>query len=160
MSLRTNSNETLIRMTQEHWIKYVLPAFVYIVLTAMSLGLFFFSGWTAYHSEATALIAYLLALFLFFFAHHWFFMRLLGESMTHIVVTNYRVIRIHERFFSSERMTEYAFEKMKTVEAHKKGLLQTILRYGSIRFESGSDVKLVPHPNSIAKDIEQAMGML
>lgn len=158
-SASSGNGERMIRSVSEHWIKYVFPVFLYSVLLAVSMFLFVFAGMTAHHSMWLSHASFVGALLLFLIAHHWFFTRLLGESMTHIVITNHRVVRIHESLFLREEMSEYAFDKMKTVEANKKGILQNILRYGSLTFETGPDVCLVPHPNSVAKDIEQAMGL-
>lgn len=154
-----SNGEKVIRIVGEHWIKYVFPVFVYAVLAAVSLLLFVLAGLTAHHSMWLSHTSFIAALLLFLVAHHWFFTQLLSETMTHIVVTTHRVIWIHESLFYREQIAEYAFDKMKTVEAKKEGLLQNVLRYGSLKFESGADVRLVPHPNSVAKAIEQAMGL-
>jgi hypothetical protein len=158
MNAHQSAGEKLIRISPEHWIKYVFPAFVYLVLMVACISIFLFAGWVTYHQPQLSYVIYLGAFLLFFVVHHWFFIWLLGETMTHIVVTNQRVVHMHESLFTSEKMSEYAFEKMKTVGSYKKGFLQTLFRYGSIRFESGNDIKLVPHPGSIVKEIEQAMG--
>lgn len=155
----STNGERLITIRSQHWIKYVLPAFVYIVLIAMSILLFVLAGRTAHHSMWLSHLAFVAALILFLGTHHWFFLVLLSESSAHIIVTSHRVIMMQERILLHEEMTEYAFDKMKTVSSHKNGLLQTILRYGSLRFESGPDVRYVPHPNRVARDIEQAMGL-
>ncbi len=151
--------ERLIRVTNEHWVKYFFTVFLVILLLGTSVLTFVLAGYMAFHNDALSLPLSLGALTLFLFAFHWFFFTLLNESMAHVVVTNHRVVRIHERMFREELITEYAFEKMKTVQANYRGILQTILRYGSIKFESGPPIQYVPHPGSIAKDIEQAMGM-
>jgi hypothetical protein len=151
--------EKIIRIVSEHWIKYVFPAFLYVVLTGFSILLFILAGLTVHHSMWLSHLSFIAAFMVFLIAHHWFFTKLLGETMTHIVITNRRVVWIHESLFFREQMVEYAFEKMKTVAANKQGLLQNILRYGSLKFESGADVRLVPHPNRVAKDIDQAMGL-
>jgi len=155
----TRNGEKIIRTVGEHWIKYVFPVFVFIFLLGISVLLFLLAGLTAHHSMWLSHVSFLLALGLFFITHHWFFVMLLSESVTRIVVTNHRIVRLRERLFFEEEMLEVSFEKMKTVEAQKHGLLQNILRYGTLRFETGTKIPLVPHPNNIAKDIEQAMGL-
>ncbi len=132
--------EKLLYLTDEHWVKYVPVTLVYLALTSISLLLF-------------------AALLLFLFTHHWFFVMLLSEASSCIIVTNHRVIRLHDVLFIREEMHEFAFEKMKTVEARKRGLLQNIFRYGSLKFESGAQITQVPHPNRVARAVEQAMGL-
>lgn len=153
------AGETLIRIVSEHWIKYLFPFFVAAALLGVSLLLFVLAGLSAHHYLWLSHATFVAALALFLITHHWFFLMLLGESMTHIVVTNRRVLRLRERVFLREEMLEVSYDKMKTVEASKRGLLQTILRYGSLHFEGDKTIiTLVPHPNSVARDIEQAMG--
>lgn len=156
----SDKGEKLIRIVNQHWIKYVFPAFVYLMLFTVSMLLFVLAGVTAHHSMWLSHITFAIALILFLGTHHWFFLVLLCESASHIMVTNNRVIWMHDRLFLDEQMSEYAFHKMKSVDATKKGMLQTVLRYGSLRFENGAKIPLVPHPNRIAKDIEQAMGLI
>jgi hypothetical protein len=152
--------EELIRMSSEHWMKYVRPLFVYFLLCGMSLLLFVLAGVTAYHQIWISYATFLAALLVFMFAHHWLFVLVLGESMSHILVTNHRLIRIHESLFRDGEILEVSFDKMKTVEAKTHGLLQSLLRYGTLKFESGAKLSYVPHPGSVARDIEQAMGRL
>lgn len=152
--------ESLVALIHDHWIKYVVPVTVYVLLGAASVVLFLFAGWTAYHYIGLTDVAFLVALFLLLMAHHWFFAMLLSESNECIVVTDKRVIHMQTRLFFYEDINEIAFDKMKTVEARKKGLLQNVLRYGSLVFEKGFEVRRVPHPNRVAKHIEQAMGRL
>ncbi len=155
----SSADERVIRVTGQHWFRYVAPAFVYAVVTAMSVVLFLSAGFTAYHVAWLSYLTYVAALLVFFFTHHWFFVTILGEAHARVVVTNRRVIWMHVRLFAGEEMREYAFEKMKTVEARTHGILQAVLRFGTIEFESGPGIPLVPHPASVAKDIEQAMGL-
>lgn len=154
-----HSGEKLIRIVSEHWIKYVFPIFIAIALLSVSFLLFVLAGLTAHHYVWLSHVSFIAALLLFLITHHWFFLMLLGESTTHIIVTNHRVMRLRERVFFREERLEVSFDKMKTVEASKHGLLQTILRYGNLQFEGEkSIIPLVPHPSSVARDIEQAMG--
>jgi len=155
----SSSNEKLIGIVSQHWIKYLFPVFLYVILLSVSILLFVLAGITAHHTMWLSHTAFIIALLLFLFTHHWFFIMLLCESSSHIVITDHRVVWLHDRLFIDEHMMEYAYEKMKTVEASKHGLLQTILRYGSLKFEGGTGIPLVPHPNRVIKDIEQAMGL-
>ncbi|OGJ56952.1 hypothetical protein A3H22_04455 [Candidatus Peribacteria bacterium RIFCSPLOWO2_12_FULL_55_15] len=155
----STNGEKLIRIVNQHWIKYVIPVFIYVVLLSVCLLLFILAGMTTHHSMWISHLSFVVALICFLVTHHWFFLTLVCESATHVVVTNHRVVWMHDLLFVDEQMMEYAFDKMNTVEARKHGVLQTILRYGTLQFESGTDVPLVPHPNSVIKDIEQAMGL-
>ena len=106
-------------------------------------------------------IAFIPAVLLMLVAHHWFFVMVLSEVADCIIVTDKRLIQLKIRLLQHDAMVEVSFEKMKMVEASKVGLLQNILNYGTLHFEGAkAAIKLVPHPNSVARDIEQAMGRM
>lgn len=151
--------EKLILILHEHWVKYVRLILVYILLLVSSVVLFYFAGVSAYHVEWLSQGLLLFAVFLFLFNHHWFFMSVLSQAENHILITSRRVIWIRNRLFIDEEMLEYAFDKMKFVESKKTTILQYIFQYGTLEFESGKPIPYVPHPNSVVRDIEQAMGM-
>lgn len=154
------TGEHLILIMHEHWVKYVRLVLIYVLLLLSSMLFFYLAGLVAFHDGWLAQILLLLALFLFLFNHHWFFMAVLSQAENHVIITNSRVIWIRHRLFFDEEMLEYAFSKMKSVEAKKTTLLQYIFQYGTIKFEAGSPVTYVPHPNAAVRTIEQAMGML
>jgi hypothetical protein len=156
--LDTKNGERLLMIVDEHWIKYVFPAFVYISLTGVSLFLFSLAGYNAFHSPWISWTLFIVALGLLLVVHHWFFFRLLSEAVDCIIITNQRSIQFETTLLLHDVMRENSFDKMRTVEAYKEGLLQNVLNYGTVRFQGGTDIALVPHPNSVAKDIEQAMG--
>ena len=153
-------NERLLSVSHEHWIKYVFPSFLYVVLMGASVLLFYFAALTTPSVLGVSLFLFTLALLLLFVTHHWFFWFLLAESQAHIIVTNKRVIHIHESLLWREEMVEVSFEKMKTVEAHKKNIFQSVLNYGTLQFEPMVKFRLVSHPGTLARQIEQAMGMI
>jgi predicted neutral ceramidase superfamily lipid hydrolase len=152
-------DERVLLITDEHWIKYVLPCTVYCFLLSISLLLFFLSLSGVFPPfESLSLIIFLAAFLLFSFAHHWFFLWLLSEAADSIIITNCRSIHFHTHLFFYSDMRENSFDKMRTVEAVKHGFLQNVLNYGTLRFQGGDDISLVPHPQSVARAIEQAMG--
>lgn len=159
MAHSSSGPERLIIVIHEHWVRYIRLAFVYVLLLMVSFLFFYLSGLAAYHYEILSESLFVLALLLFFLDHHWFFMAALSQAENHVMVTTDRVIWIRHRLFFQEEMMEYAFDKMKTVEAHKTNILQYILQYGTLKFESGPPVLYVPHPNNVVRKIEQAMGM-
>ncbi|OGJ62940.1 hypothetical protein A3C37_05580 [Candidatus Peribacteria bacterium RIFCSPHIGHO2_02_FULL_53_20] len=161
MHASPSNGEQLIRIANEHWIKYVMPIFVFLILIAVSLLLFFLAGMSAYHVMWISHIAFIPAVLLMLVAHHWFFVMVLSEVADCIIVTDKRLIQLKIRLLQHDAMVEVSFEKMKMVEASKVGLLQNILNYGTLHFEGAkAAIKLVPHPNSVARDIEQAMGRM
>ncbi len=157
--LQNSKGEHVVWITKEHWIKYVRPCFIYALLMGISFLLFSLAQAGNANQVALSYVFFFCAIALILFTHHWFFWLLLGEMQARIIVTNKRVISIHERLFLRDDMIEIAFEKMKTVEAHKTSFVQNLLRYGTLQFETGAKITLVPHPNDAAKKIQQAMGL-
>ncbi len=155
-----STGETLIVAINDHWIKFVVPVCIYMLLAGISVVLFLLAGATAYHYAWFTSGVYLVALLLFLVTHHWFFAMLLSEANERILVTDKRVIHRQMRLFVYDDINEFSFDKMKTVEARKKGFLQNVLQYGSLVFEKSFEIKLVPHPDRVARQIEQAMGRL
>lgn len=153
-----DDGERLICIIHEHWIKYVFPIFVYTTLMGVSLLLFLFAGLSVHHNMWLSHVTFIAAFLLMLLTHHWFFRRLLGEAIDCIVITSQRSIHFETQLLFHDEMRENSFDKMRTVEASKEGLLQNIFHYGTIRLQGGVDIHLVPHPHRIAKDIEQAMG--
>lgn len=152
-------NEHLLLISDEHWIKYVFPLIVYAILTAAGLALsvgFFFAALDG----QVSMLAFSIGLLLLTCTHHWFFWFLLAESQVDIIVTSKRVVYAHAGLLWDEDIVEVAFEKMKTVEAHKKSLLQSVLNYGTLNFEKKAQIARVPHPGTVARIIQQAIGMI
>ncbi len=150
--------EHVVRVTDEHWVKYVAPVLISILLFAIAFLLFVLAGITAHHYALLSGTAYIAALLLFLITHHWFFMVLLSESLDKIIITNRRLMRVQYRLIFHEDILEVSFEKMKTVEARKRGFIQNLLHYGTLYFETKlAAVPLVPHPNRIAKVIQEVM---
>jgi hypothetical protein len=159
MANKNANGESLVLIVHEHWVKYVRPSLVYILLLSVNALLFYLAGLSAYHYNILTQWTLIAAILLLLITHHWFFMAILSQAENHIIVTSNRVIWIRHRLFFDEEMHEYAFEKMKTVEARKKNFIEYLFQYGTIEFESGAPITFVPHPNSVARAIEQAMGM-
>lgn len=159
MSIRHPSGEHLVRVAAGHWIIYVFPYFLFAVLLGISLLLLGLAATAALQGFALAAPTFWAGMLLLLAVQHWFFLYLMSDSLGYILVTSRRVIVISTKLLVQETMQEISFEKMKTVSATKKGLLQNVLMYGTLTFEGGTSVPYVAHPNSVVKDIQQAMGM-
>ena len=153
-------NENLIAVSPEHWIKYFFPTFIYIVLMAGGLSLFYAAILNASTDAGTFYTLFIVSISLVFITHHWFFWFILAESQAHIIVTSRRVVHVHEVLLFHEEMVKVSFERVKTVEVHKDNILQSVLNYGTLVFEGRGAIQRVPHPGTIARQIEQAMGMI
>lgn len=150
--------ERVVKVTDEHWVKYVVPVLISSFLFAIAFFLFFLAGFTAHHYAWLSRFAYIAGLILLLLTHHWLFMVLLSESLDKIIITNRRLLRVQYRLIFHEDILEISFDKMKTVDARKHGLIQNLLHYGTLYFETKlASVPLIPHPNRIAKIIQEAI---
>lgn len=154
----SNSGEHVVMVTDQHWIKYVVPMTIATFLFITVFLLFVLAGISAHHYMWLSHVTFMVALVLFLFALHWFFMVLLSEALDRILITNKRLIRTQYSLLFREDILEISFEKMKTVDSQKKGILQNILHYGTLFFESKlASIPMVPHPNRVAKTIQEIM---
>lgn len=152
------NGERVLAVTDEHWIKYVAPVMMALALFIISLVLFIIAGVTAHHTPWLSQSAFVSGVCLIFFTLHWFFMMLLSESLDRIIITNRRLMRVQYRLIFDEDILEISFQKTKTVDARKHGFVQNILHYGTLHFETKlATIYNVPHPNRIAKIIQDAM---
>ncbi len=151
-------SEQLLLQSSEHWIKYVLPTFVALILTGMGIVLVW-SAVVAANIADGSLLIFCIGLGVLTAVFHWYFWFLLAEFPVDIIVTNKRVIYVHSGLLWGEDLVEIAFDKLKAVQAHKKNLFQSIFNYGTLDFEGKVKIKRVPHPGTVARVIQQAMGM-
>lgn len=154
----SQKGEHVVYLTDEHWVKLIVPVLVSVFLFAISFLLFILAGITAHHSMWLSHGTYVIALLLFLATMHWFFMMILSENLECIVITNRRLMRFRYKMIFDEDILEVSFEKMKTVDVSKHGLIQNLFHYGTLYFETKlASIPLVPHPNHVAKIIQDAM---
>ncbi|PIQ76004.1 hypothetical protein COU78_03520 [Candidatus Peregrinibacteria bacterium CG10_big_fil_rev_8_21_14_0_10_49_24] len=166
MSPRTPEGERLIDIFSTHWIKYVVPVVLYVLLTGTSILLFSIAGMSAHTAEGFSHVAFFIALILILIVHHWFFHSIMSEGMVDIFITNKRIISMRDRLFFCEDMHEVNIERIRAVEAQEHGILQNIFRYGNLWFDTGGSgmdksatIELVPHPHRRAKTIMSMLEM-
>ncbi len=154
-----SSNERLIRISGEHWIKYVFPTFLWFALSSVAVFFFYLSAFTDRYPAEVSILILLISFGFFWCVHHWYFWLLLAESESRIIITSKRVLHIRTGLLWDEETVEIAFDKMKTVEMHKTTFLQSILNYGTLQFEPFK-INRVPHPGTMVRLIQQSMGMI
>jgi uncharacterized membrane protein YdbT with pleckstrin-like domain len=166
MAITPFHDEKLIDAFSTHWIKYVMPVVLFLLLGGSAVLFFFFSGMSSHHSMWLSHGTYLVALLLFSIAHHWFFHKILSEGMDDVIITNKRLIFLDAHLLFRDDMHEVSLDRIRALEARKRGFVQNILRYGSIWFDTGgSEIKsgriipLVPHPHSKVKLITDLLEM-
>ncbi len=151
--------ERLIGIVQEHWVKYVNPFLIISILLALSMLLFYLAGESAYHEENVSTSLFFAGLLFLLFAHHAFFHRILSEKLDQVIITSKRIIQLKTRLFLEDDIIEIPLDKVRAVRADKRGVLQNLLRYGSISLDANEAITRIPHPQRIAKEISMALEM-
>lgn len=161
------SNEQLVAALSTHWVKYVFPSFVFCMLLAANMAIVYASRVVAQAYPEVSMAFIFLNTITLFFLHHWLFHKLLSEAMEDIIITNKRVIWIEESLYCCDNMRQIPLDKIQGVEAEEHGILQTVLGYGTLWFDTGGTItkdsnatmKLVPHPHRLARDINQLLNL-
>lgn len=155
------SNEQLRLVIDDHWIVTILPILFTLLLTGAGLLLLALAGWAEAQSMWLWPWFFLLGSTLLLIAVHWFFFFMIGRQLSRVLITDRRIIQFDDVLIFREDLLEISFERMKSVEARKHGVLQYALNYGSLLFEGGGKGRIdyVPHPGTAAREIVQAMGM-
>lgn len=150
--------ERLVAVAHGHWIRFVGPCLLASALLGISALLYVLAGISAHHYMWLSHVTLLAGMLIFTFTVHWFFMFLLGNALDCILITNKRLLWMQYSPLFREDILEISFEKMKTVDVRKVGLLQNLLRYGTLYFETKlASVPYVAHPNNVAKIIQETM---
>lgn len=155
------ASEELIMAISTHWIKYVMPTVIFIIIMSSSITFFILASVIARQSAFIAILVLFTGMILMYLVLHWYFHKLLSEAMEDIIITTKRVIWIREALFQIDEMRQIPLKNIQGVETQKHGIVQTILHYGSLWFDTGGTITtdenaimtLVPHPNNVAKEI-------
>ena len=159
--MNASSQERLLRVTDEHWITYVFPLLCTLAVSVAGILLLLLAGYASTILHWVWPWTFLAGTALFLASLHAFFFFCIGKSLSLIVITDRRIVCFDDILIVREDLTDVSFDRMKSVEARKHGVLQYALNYGSLLFEGGGKGRIdyVPHPSSMARDIVQAMGM-
>ena len=158
---KPEASEELIMAISTHWIKYVLPTVIFVIIMSASITFFILAGVIVNQSAFVAMLIVFSGMILMYLVLHWYFHRLLSEAMEDIIITTKRVIWIRESLFQVDEMRQIPLKNIQGVETQKHGILQTVLHYGSLWFDTGGTITTdqnaimnqVPHPNRVAREI-------
>ena len=160
------TDEYLVYAISEHWIKYAVPVVLYAVLTPLSIGMLALAGATAHRNDVVSFSSHFIGLAMLLLTHHWFFHRILSESIIDIIVTTKRIIYLEDSLFLSYTKHDIALERIRAVEARENGIVQNILSYGDLWFDTGGSditggtvIHYVPHPHTQEKQIMKLLEM-
>ncbi|MBI3336266.1 hypothetical protein HYZ98_01720 [Candidatus Peregrinibacteria bacterium] len=158
-------DETIVDVFSTHWVKYIGPILLYLLLFTTGILLFYLAILNAHHSMWISHYTFISALLIGLLGHHWFFHRLMSEGTVDIIITNRRFIHFKDILWFQDDMNEVPFGTIRAVEAHKRGVIQNLFRYGSLSFDRGSAIghdriiPFVPHPQQKAREIMSILHM-
>jgi|GEM_PF-2835170 len=158
-------NEKLVEAVSTHWMKYVLPFALMLLLVSVAIVVIALPTLFFNQLQVGVYTPFFSGLILLTLIVHWGFHRLLNESMIDVIITNRRVIYLQSSPLINDVMREFHMERMRAVEGRKVGLLQNIFDYGSLSVntegsgfhEEQSIVQFMPHPNRYSQKIIVAM---
>lgn len=167
-SSRAGDNEVLLWHTSRHFVRYIAPVTVAVLLSVVATLLFWMSVASRDASLAAAQAFCLAAVGVLAVLNHLFFHYVLSESICDIILTKKRVVYITHRLWLSDLMHDIALHQVKAVEAHQTGIVQHLLDYGEIWFDTGGSaagesnqtIAYVPKPQKWATEISRAMKAL
>ena len=144
-----------------HWIKYCLPTIIYLILTIAAVSIIALLAINLNTGNTAAAAGFVWTVVGFTVVQHWYFEKLLSDSMDEIIITNKRIIYINDHLFFSDDMIEFTIQKIVGIRAKKNGILQNVLRYGSLHLDTGgtdmahesAQIALIPHPNAVVREI-------
>ena len=157
----SDSGEYAVLALSTHWVKYVPPTVIYLLLFPIGMAFFVIAALNAHEYDGIANIFFVGALVLLFMVHHWYFHKIMSEAMVDLVVTNQRVIFCQDSLLRFDDLHEFSLNNLIAVEAKKHGIIQNLLRYGSLWIDTGGSsstdrgamIPLIPHPHYVAQQI-------
>lgn len=130
-------DEEVLKIVRQYALVYFWKAFFVVLLILVD---FFFMFWLVSKGWWGSLIFMLVLLIAVFLGARWFVIWYYNI----FVITNKRVIDIYQKGIFSRDVSEIMLSKMLDVSYQRKGILQTIFKYGNIYLQvAGNEIKLV-----------------
>lgn len=157
-------NERVLCVQHQHWMNdaplfALCLAFGLIGLVCIALGALLVDG--------VRIAVVITGFFLLHCAAHTFFHHLLSATLgQQLLITNERLLQFEDRLWLETGMQEVALRSIKSVEAHKQGMLANIFGYGTLQLNTsakgsaGISIPYVPHPHAAAQIIMSQLPLL
>ena len=89
------------------------------------------------------------------------FQLLTKHALNTVIITNYRIIENEQRGFFNRKVSELSLHNVQDVTAEMKGIIQTMLRFGSILIHTAAEEDMfvfedIPHPERVKDAIMKA----
>lgn len=162
----SNEPERLVAAFSTHWIKYIAPITIYVILMILTFIIYLLAQLAGNAAPWLAITSFLVGFLLMLSVHHWFFHRAFSEFMMLAIITSRRFVFLRDTILVRDDMHEISLERILAVRAKKRGIIQNILDYGSLWFDTGGTtmenspiIPQISHPHYKVKIIMKLMRM-
>jgi len=153
------ADEKLVFVRRHHWMRYASSVTICLLLLIIGLLLLSFSSFRTPDLAAVAYIVFFLGFAVVLCSYHALFHTLMSAYATVIILTTKRVVHFRQKLFFIDDRQEIQLERMHTVEARQRGILQSLFHCGSIWFDAMEHLSHIAHPHRTAKEIARVLGM-
>lgn len=168
--IQLEADEKVLTTARKHWFVIVSELFATFLLILLPFGLLFvlllnpsFLGIFGLHAVVhTEVIAFIIAA--------WLLLALLSafRIWTHYyldlwIITDRRIISVDQIGFFNRNVSMFRLERMQDIAYDQKGLLSTLLKFGTIRAHTAGNnednfhAAHMPHPQQLQATIQKAM---
>jgi hypothetical protein len=160
------ADERLLKVLHTHWMQFA-PLLLVIFPLSLIIGLLV-AGLTLPASSLLGTTSLLLSMVVSVLTLHWFFHLILSISLNDILITDRRILFLSSKLWLRDNMHEILNRRINAVEVSKKGVLQNMLDYGELWFDTGGSesqdrtqiVPYVPHPYHWEKQISDVIARI
>ena len=156
--LRMEEGEQLLLETRHHWMKYVFPTGIYVLLVSIGICALVFAGVSQGAFPGVPMVS-MAALAASLIVHNWFFHFILSENATDVIITSKRIVLLSHRLWFEETCDELVLERIRIVEVHRRGFLRNVFNYGDLSclfdVNAGKTFYFIPNPKKWAGAIER-----
>lgn len=160
-------NERIEMVLHRHWMGFVKTTFIFTLLAALPVVASTFlqqngqwqlqAGTTSYVFAVMAATVYA-AFWLVLFFGFW-----LDFSLDYYLVTNIRIIDVHQSGLFDRTVAEEYLTRVQDVTTVVRGLFPTLINYGHVHIQTAGERQRfiflqVPHPNEVSAKIMALIG--
>lgn len=150
-SVPTIDGEEAVLLIHEHWMRFI-PAMLLIFFSWMLYALCgILAAIAAPQSHELSLWIILIGHVFLLLFHHAAFYRYLSVSTRQYLLTNKRIIGSEQRLWVSDDILDIPLYRIRAIEAKEEGILQRLLRFGTLVLNRGElpSLREISHPDAV-----------
>jgi len=135
VGITLESNEELYLVVRKHWIILVETALFFVILTAISTGIYFLGNFT----RIPTLFVILTIIGIAMISVQYIFVHWVNNELDILIITSRRIIAYDQIKFLDRKMSQTTIDLVQEVNASTSGLLWNLLHYGNMMVRTASD---------------------